>query len=183
MASLQSMSINWYYENTDLNMFEVLSESVEWNLNHLIVLQVMRITQIYPNLDSTMQLIQLHRPAYGLNIEHNLFLNPFTWFYLFNYLAFKCKRPSFEHDVSWKNIDLPGVGFFLDSITSSKKLMNAIFSPTAAFKWKHCFARATSGKKNVQISMVNADPIIRVSKNRRPVGLAKKWTRRFIVER
>lgn len=54
-------------------------------------------------------------------------------------------------------------------------------SPIAGtFKWKHCLARAMFGARNDQMSIVNADPVIIVSKNVRPVGRSIVDTKRRI---
>lgn len=58
-----------------------------------------------------------------------------------NYLAFRWIEPFCEHDVSWKNIDSPGVGFSLASNTSSSnlRLEYSVFfgqkQPFAAWIW------------------------------------------------
>lgn len=109
----------------------------------------------------------------------------FFWIYLsliiYFYLAFKWTKPSFEQDVSWKKIERPGVGFLFDSNTSSKKFIDERSSPMAGtFKWKHSLARAIFGVRNVQMSMVNADPVIIVSRNVRPVGRINVDTKRRI---
>lgn len=53
----------------------------------------------------------------------------------------------------------------------------------SAFKRKHRLARATFGTKNVQMSIVNADPVISVSRNVRPVGRINDDTNRLIFYR
>lgn len=109
--------------------------------------------------------------------KSSLSLKCFTLFYL----AFKWTKPSFEQDVSWKKIDRPGVGVRLDSITSSKKFIDEMSSPmSATFKWKHCLARALFGVKNVQMSIVKADPVIIISKNVRLIGRINVDTKRRI---
>lgn len=88
------------------------------------------------------------------------------------YLAFKWTKPSAEHDVSWKKIDLPGVGIFFDCIMSSKKLIwNVRYASSLIdFEWKHCFAFSTLGVRSIHPIIVTTMQQANATKNVRPVS-------------
>lgn len=74
-----------------------------------------------------------------------LFLHRFIWLEEFTYLAVSRTKPSPPHDVSWKKIDLPGVGCRYDCFNFGKYVINAAWS-MLTFGSKHCFAFLVFGE-------------------------------------